>query len=82
MEHLAEHCLAVTIDQVVQAVRDKSDAIEGLKKLMLDAGVSEEQIKGIDKEIRAVVNESADFAENAPEPELGELYTDVLVEQY
>ncbi len=66
----------------VQAVRDKSDAIEGLKKLMLDAGMTEDAIKAIDKEIRKVVNESADFAENAPEPELKELYTNVLVEQY
>jgi pyruvate dehydrogenase E1 component alpha subunit len=28
------------------------------------------------------VNESADFAEASPEPDLSELYTDVLVEQY
>ena len=62
--------------------RAKSDAIEHLKKLMTDAGVSEDKIKDIDKEIRQVVAESADFAESAPEPELSELYTDVLVEQY
>ncbi|WP_033073167.1 pyruvate dehydrogenase (acetyl-transferring) E1 component subunit alpha [Sphingopyxis sp. MWB1] len=66
----------------VQAVRDKSDAIEGLKKLMVEAGIGEDRIKDIDKEIRAIVAESADFAESAPEPDLSELYTDVLVEQY
>src|SRR3546814_8161626 len=66
----------------VQAVRDKSDSIEHLKKLMTDAGISEDKFKVIDKEIRAIVAESADFAESAPEPELHELYTDVLVEQY
>jgi len=66
----------------VQAVRDKSDSIEHLKKLMADAGISEDKFKEIDKEIRAIVAESADFAESAPEPELHELYTDVLVEQY
>ncbi len=66
----------------VQAVRDKSDSIEGLKKLMVEAGISEDRIKEIDKEIRQVVAEAADFAESAPEPELSELYTDVLVEQY
>ena len=65
----------------VQAVRDKSDSIEHLKKLMADAGISEDKFKEIDKEIRAIVAESADFAESAPEPELHELYTDVLVEQ-
>jgi pyruvate dehydrogenase E1 component alpha subunit len=66
----------------VQAVRDKSDAIEHLKKVMIDAGIGEDRIKDIDKEIRAVVAESADFAESAPEPDPSELYTDVLVEQY
>ncbi|HWV61118.1 MAG TPA: pyruvate dehydrogenase (acetyl-transferring) E1 component subunit alpha [Sphingopyxis sp.] len=66
----------------VQAVRDKSDSIEHLKKLMTDAGIGEDKFKEIDKEIRAIVAESADFAESAPEPELHELYTDVLVEQY
>jgi len=66
----------------VQAVREKSDPIEGLKKELEAAGVSEDQLKQIDKDIRAIVAESADFAEQAPEPEPAELYTDVLVEQY
>jgi pyruvate dehydrogenase E1 component alpha subunit len=66
----------------VQAVRDQSDPIERLKRAMAEAGIDEDRIKTIDKEIRQVVNESADFAENAPEPEMSELYTDVLVEQY
>ena len=66
----------------VQAVRDKSDAIEHLKKLMTDAGITEDKFKEIDKEIRQIVSDAADFAESAPEPDLAELYTDVLVEQY
>jgi pyruvate dehydrogenase E1 component alpha subunit len=66
----------------VQAVREKSDPIEGLKATMLAAGVTEEALKAIDQDIRKVVGEAADFAESAPEPELSELYTDVLVEQY
>src|SRR5690606_35029061 len=66
----------------VQAVRDKSDAIEHLKKLMQDAGIGEDKFKEIDKEIRQIVSDAADFAESAPEPDLSELYTDVLVEQY
>ncbi len=66
----------------VQAMRDKSDPIEGVKKYLIEAGVSEEDIKGIDQAIRKTVAEAADFAESSPEPELHELYTDVLVEQY
>ncbi|WP_246203114.1 pyruvate dehydrogenase (acetyl-transferring) E1 component subunit alpha [Sphingomonas lacunae] len=66
----------------VQAVREKSDPIEGLKAEMLAAGVSEDSLKAIDQEIRKIVAESADFAESAPEPDAADLYTDVLVEQY
>lgn len=66
----------------VQAVREKSDPIEGLKTVMLAAGISEAALKAIDQDIRKQVGEAADFAESAPEPELTELYTDVLVEQY
>jgi pyruvate dehydrogenase E1 component alpha subunit len=66
----------------VQAVRDKSDPIEHLKRDLVAVGVSEDEIKKIDTEIKAQVAEAADFAEQMPEPELDELYTDVLVGQY
>ncbi len=66
----------------VQAVRDKSDPIEHCKKLLEAEGVKEDELKAIEQEIRKVVNEAADFAESTPEPEPGELYTDVLVESY
>ena len=66
----------------VQAVRDKSDAIEHLKQELEAAGVTEDELKALEKEIRQIVQEAADFAEQAPEPELAELYTDVLVGQY
>jgi len=66
----------------VQAVRDKSDPIEHVKKLLEKEGVKEDELKTIEQEIRKQVNESADFAESTPEPEPGELYTDVLVESY
>ena len=66
----------------VQAVRDKSDPIEGLKRELEAAGVTEADLKTIEQDIRKVVNEAADFAESAPEPNPEELYTDVLVETY
>lgn len=66
----------------VQAVRDKSDPIEHVKKLLEGAGIREDELKKIEQEIRRTVNEAADFAESTPEPETGELYTDVLVETY
>src|SRR3546814_17493676 len=39
----------------VQTVREKSDPIEGLKPALLDAGVSEEELKSLEKEIRKIV---------------------------
>jgi pyruvate dehydrogenase E1 component alpha subunit len=66
----------------VQAVREKSDPIEHAKRDLEAMGVKEEDLKAIDAEIRRIVVEAADFAEQSPEPEPGELYTDVLVETY
>ena len=65
----------------VQKVRTERDPIDGLRKLMLEEGlVDEDALKAIDKEIRAIVNEAANFAQDSPEPDPSELYTDVYVE--
>ena len=66
----------------VQDVRDKSDPIEALQKDLAAVGVDEVALKAIDKEIRKIVSDAADFAESSPEPNPEELYTDVLVGQY
>ena len=36
--------------------------------------------KQIDRDVKAIVTEAAEFAQNCPEPDPAELYTDVLVE--
>ena len=66
----------------VQAVRDKSDPIEHVKKMLIEAGMKEDELKALEQDIRKTVNESADFAEQTPEPDPAELYTDILVESY
>lgn len=66
----------------VQNMRDNADPIETLKRDLAATGVTEDLLKEIDAEIRASVSEAAHFAENSPEPELAELYTDILVERY
>ncbi len=66
----------------VQDVKEKSDPIDGLRKDMLEAGITEDELKVIDKDIRRIVTEAADFAESSPEPDVAELYTDILVGQY
>ncbi len=63
----------------VQAMRAHHDPIELLGKRMLEAGIAdEERLKQIDMEIRTVVNEAAEFATHDPEPNAGELFTDVV----
>jgi len=65
----------------VQHVREERDPIDRLRKLMLDEGIADEDtFKAIDKEIRAVINEAASFAQDSPEPDPEELYTDVYLE--
>ncbi len=65
----------------VQEMREQRDPIEQLKKKMVDAEVTDEdQLKAMDRDIREIVNESARFAQDSPEPDPAELWTDVLVE--
>ena len=66
----------------VQEMREKHDPIERAKIELIGLGESEEALKKLDKQVRALVSEAADFSENSPEPDLSELYTDVLVERY
>jgi pyruvate dehydrogenase E1 component alpha subunit len=64
----------------VSTFKDGQDPIATLKAMMAKEGIGEDELKDIDKEIKAVVNESADFAQESPEPHEDELWTDILVE--
>jgi pyruvate dehydrogenase E1 component alpha subunit len=62
----------------VNKMRAEHDPIEQVRHRLLDGGVGEDELKDIDKEIRAVVAEAAEFAQSSPEPDPSELWTDVL----
>ncbi|MGI9437185.1 MAG: pyruvate dehydrogenase (acetyl-transferring) E1 component subunit alpha [Geminicoccaceae bacterium] len=65
----------------VQEVRAQRDPIDHLRERMMKADMADETaFKEIDKEIRAIVNEAAAFAQDSPEPAFEELYTDVYAE--
>jgi pyruvate dehydrogenase E1 component alpha subunit len=66
----------------VQDVREHRDPITHAERDLEAMGVKEEELKAIDKEIKDIVVGAAKFAEDAPEPEPKELYTDVLVGTY
>ena len=65
----------------VDEQKTKRDPIEHVKKLITDAGyASEDELKTIDRDIRAVVTESATFAQESPEPDPSELMTDIYLD--
>jgi pyruvate dehydrogenase E1 component alpha subunit len=65
----------------VDEFKAKRDPIEHVKKLITSAGhASEDQLKQIDRDIRAVVSDSAKFAQESPEPDPSELMTDVYID--
>ncbi|MGB0507896.1 MAG: pyruvate dehydrogenase (acetyl-transferring) E1 component subunit alpha [Pikeienuella sp.] len=61
----------------VQKVREERDPIDHVKEMLLQGEATEEQLKEVDKKIRATVNASAKFAQESPEPAAEELWTDI-----
>jgi pyruvate dehydrogenase E1 component alpha subunit len=64
----------------VQKMRSEHDPIEQVKQRVIDKKwASEDELKAIDKEVRDIVAEAAEFAQNDAEPDPSELYTDILL---
>ena len=64
----------------VQKMRSEHDPIEQVKSRLIDKGWStEDDLKKIDKDVRDIVADAADFAQSDPEPDASELYTDILL---
>jgi pyruvate dehydrogenase E1 component alpha subunit len=65
----------------VQKMREEHDPIEQVKRRLLDNElISEDDLKKIDAEVRAIVTDAAEFAQSDPEPETSELWTDIYVD--
>ena len=64
----------------VQAMREQHDPIDHARAALLGMGVAEAELAGIEAELRAIAQDAADFAQSAPEPDVAELWTDVLAE--
>ena len=64
----------------VNEVRHDRDPLDAVKtRLELEGWIDTDGLKAMDKEIKAIVADSADFAQTSPEPDASELYTDVLL---
>jgi pyruvate dehydrogenase E1 component alpha subunit len=68
-----------TKDEVDQ-VKQTRDPIDHLKERLAKAGVTEDDLKVVDAEVKRIVAEAAEFARTSPEPDPSELYTDVYLE--
>ena len=64
----------------VNKMRQEHDPIDTLRRTLLDRKVDEETLKKVDREVKDLVTDAADFAQQSPEPDVAELWTDVLVE--
>jgi pyruvate dehydrogenase E1 component alpha subunit len=62
----------------VAKMRQEHDPIEQVRVRLLNGGESEDTLKEVDKEIRAIVAEAAEFAQASPEPDASELWTDIV----
>jgi pyruvate dehydrogenase E1 component alpha subunit len=63
----------------VAKMRSERDPIDQLRVKLLEAGHADEAaLKEIDRAVKAVVAEAAEFAQASPEPDPSDLYTDVL----
>ena len=63
----------------VQKMRTEQDPLEQVRKRLLDGKLaSEDDLKAIDKEVRDIVADAAEFAQTDPEPDASELWTDIV----
>jgi pyruvate dehydrogenase E1 component alpha subunit len=64
----------------LQKMRSEHDPIEQVRERILgQMWASEDDLKAMDKEVRDIVADAADFAQADPEPDVAELWTDIVM---
>ncbi len=64
----------------VEDYKEHHDPIEGMKAYLLQEKLAtEDDFKQVEKEVKHIVNEAAEFAKESPEPAAQELWTDVVI---
>jgi pyruvate dehydrogenase E1 component alpha subunit len=64
----------------VDEVKKTRDPIEHLREKLDPAGVTADELKAVDADVKKIVAEAVEFARSSPEPDPSELYTDVYLE--
>jgi pyruvate dehydrogenase E1 component alpha subunit len=63
----------------VDAMRKQHDPIDQLREVLGKQDVTEDELKSIDADVKAVVLRATEFAQTSPEPDPSELFTDILL---
>ena len=63
----------------VDAMRKQHDPIDQLREVLHKQNVTEDTLKGIDADVKAIVLRATEFAQTSPEPNPSELFTDILI---
>jgi pyruvate dehydrogenase E1 component alpha subunit len=64
----------------VDRMRTEHDPIDHARRRLIEGGAGETALKAVDAKVRDRVAEAAQFAQDSPEPDPAELWTDVLVD--
>jgi pyruvate dehydrogenase E1 component alpha subunit len=63
----------------LEKMRTERDPINRLHALLTAQGVDEATFKKIEADIKVIVTDAAEFSQTSPEPDVSELWTDILV---
>src|SRR3546814_16287464 len=64
----------------VSKMRSERDPIERLREHLLQGGMADEDaLKALDREVKDIISDAADFAQTSPEPDPSEPYTAAYV---
>ena len=61
-------------------MRSQHDCIDNARHRLETMGVEDAAFKAIDDEVKAIIQDAADFAQTSPQPDESELFTDILLE--
>jgi len=65
----------------VTRMRSEHDPIDQARQRLIDGGIADDNtLKAVDKEVKDLITAAADFAQQSPEPDPSELWTDVAAE--
>src|SRR6056297_3259712 len=65
----------------VQKMREEKDAIEMIRQMLLTGDhATEEDLKAVDKKVKGIVSDAADFSKDSAEPAEAELWTDIYTD--